>query len=316
MNVQARELGKDPQVAVGIARNLLRTQLLQRGVHLVGRSLCRVEEDHAVVFDHVSGEKRRVIGHDVRRGKRLHLCEQIQRQALRARHRVVVEEVIDDPRGGFPSHPPLHAGHALAFPVGRGDRHVVVVSGFGVPRAVHLGVEGPVGDVEALDGVDECRPPQPSRRQPLAPPPLADALAHGAGINAERQHAGGADGRLDLLIGHERRRAAELAVLPHARRIEHHHRLAALALHAVAFRLPAARLVGQFAQRPREVLFGDFPRGPIDLIRRLGATERAHELLLRRVPLGLRAAGRALVLVDREDLVQRTNPDPLDYADM
>jgi hypothetical protein len=37
------------------------------------------------VLDDVAGEKRRVVGHHVLSGKRLHLPQQLDREALRAR---------------------------------------------------------------------------------------------------------------------------------------------------------------------------------------------------------------------------------------
>ena len=47
----------------------------------------------------------------------------------------------------------------------------------------------------------------------LLAPPAADVVAHLVAIHPERQHALRTDGRLDFLVVHQRRRAAELAVL-------------------------------------------------------------------------------------------------------
>jgi hypothetical protein len=70
-------------------------------------------------------------------------------------------------------------------------------------------------------------------------------------IDLEGQQAERPDGRADLLVVHERRRAAELAVLAHPLGFEHHHSPAALALHAAARGLPAALAVRQIAERGR-----------------------------------------------------------------
>ena len=113
---------------------------------------------------------------------------------------------------------------------------------------------------------------------------------------SKRQDALRTDGRSDLLVVHERGRAAELAVLSDARRIEHHHGAARLALDAATLRLPAAFLLGQLAQRLHQIELDDLPLLAIDLVRRLGSAERAHELLRGRIPLRLRTAGGALVL--------------------
>ncbi len=122
---------------------------------------------------------------------------------------------------------------------------------------------------------------QPSGASHLLATSARMSVAHAVAVDLERQHALRADRRLDLLVGDERRRAAELAVLPHARGLEHHHRVAALALHAAALGLPAALVVGQLAQRRDEVeLPPTLPVVAIEPVRRLGAAERAHELLL------------------------------------
>ena len=124
---------------------------------------------------------------------------------------------------------------------------------------------------------------------------LADLLADGRFRDLERQQALRPDGRLDLVVGDQRRRSAEVAALRDALRIEHRDRLAALALHAAALGLPAAVGVGDLAERANEIELLD-RAGLRDLVRRFGAAERADQLLLARVPLGLRAAGRAGVL--------------------
>ena len=99
-----------------------------------------------------------------------------------------------------------------------------------------------------------------ARREPSASPPAADVVANPARVDSKRQHALRADRRPDLLVVHERRRAAELAVLADPRRIEHHDRTTGLALDAAPLGLPAALLVGQLAQRLDQIELDDLAR--------------------------------------------------------
>ena len=85
----------------------------------------------------------------------------------------------------------------------------------------------------------------------------------------EWQQALRADGRLDLLVVHQRRRPAEFAVLADPRRVVDHHRLAALALHAAPLGLPAPLLGREVAQRRDQVDLPDLARVPVSLVRRL-----------------------------------------------
>src|SRR5690606_13540059 len=113
-----------------------------------------------------------------------------------------------------------------------------------------------------------------------------DGLAHLRRAGVEGQQALRTDRRLDLVVAHERRRAAELAVLPDRRRVVDHHRLAAAALHAARRRLPAAQVVGQLTQRRDEIDLLDGAGAGIERVRRLGPAERADQALTRSIPLG------------------------------
>src|SRR5690606_3768264 len=64
----------------------------------------------------------------------------------------------------------------------------------------------------------------------------------------------------------------------------------AAALHAAALDLPAPLLVRQLPQRTDEIDLLDRARRRIDLVGRLGAAERADQLLLAGMPRRLRAA--------------------------
>ena len=210
----------------------------------------------------------------------------------------------------------------LSLVVAIGFGRVVVVARLGLPRAHDLRVERPVRNVDALDGVDQRAGLQTSRRQPLALVPAADLLADGGLGDLERQQALRPDRRLDLLVVDELRRSAELAALPDALRIEDRDRLAAPALHRAPLGLPAAQIVRHLAQRAHQVQLQDLS-GRADVVGGLGAAERAHELLLAGIPLGLCPARRARVLLERdgshllrEVFVERRALDPPGRADL
>ena len=167
---------------------------------------------------------------------------------------------------------------------------------------MHLRVECPVRDVEAFDRVDEGRECQFPRRKPAALPPPPNIVAHATGVYSKRQDALRTDRRSDLLVVDESRRAAELAVLPDSRWIEHHHGAARLALDAATLRLPAAVFLGQVAKRLHQIELDDLALLAIDLIGRLGPAERAHKLLRCGIPLRLGTAGGALVFLECCDL--------------
>jgi hypothetical protein len=183
-------------------------------------------------------------------------------------------------------------------------------------------VERPVRNVEAAHRVHERRPREASRREPLAAPPAPDVVADAIVVYAKRQDAGWADRRLDLVVVHERGRAAEFTVLTYACRVEHHHCAAALTFDAAALRLPPAHFLGQLAQRPHEIQFHDQTCLAVDPIWRLRAAERTDELLPGRAPFGLCAAGRAGMFLERGNLCgHRELPAepcclPSDYAFM
>src|SRR5262249_59557522 len=187
---------------------------------------------------------------------------------------------------------------AVAVRVGFG--RVVVVPRFGFPRADDLRVERPVRNVNPLDRIDERSHLQRARGQPLALVPAVDLIADVVLSDLERQQALRTDRCLDFLVIDELWRAAELAALPDAVGIEHRDGLAALTLYRPLLGLPPALFVGNLAQRLDEIEFLDFARRR-DLVRRFRPAERAHEFLLARIPLGLRAAGRTRMLVERAD---------------
>src|SRR5262245_15695934 len=172
--------------------------------------------------------------------------------------------MIDDAGRRLPTDAPFLADNGPALVVAAFDVDVIVVTGLRIPRAMRARVERPVRDVETLDGVDERRPREAAGREPLAAPPAADVVAHAIAIDAKRQHAFGANRRLDVFIGDERRRAAELAVLADARRAVDHDRPAALALHAAALLGRPAFRGGGITESGIELALADLAHRAID----------------------------------------------------
>ena len=156
-----------------------------------------------------------------------------------------------------------------------------------------------------MNRIDERPAFQLARREPLARVPAADALANLTLRDLEREQALGPDRSLDFLVVDERGRSAEAAVLADAPGLEHAHGLAAAALHGARAWPPLPQTFGHLAQRPHQVDLLDCTGRRVRLVRRLGAAERAHEALPCRVPLRLRTAGGAGMLLDRGDVGHR-----------
>ena len=213
---------------------------------------------------------------------------------------VVVEEMLQPAGRGLPADV-LHLSRLRApVIVGVALRRVVVVPGFSRPRRVHVRIEGPVRQVDALDRVGERAPLQRVGCEPEFPVPPANAVARLVFADLERQHALRPERILGLLVRDQLRRPAELAALCLSLRIQHRDRLAALAFHVALFRLPPALVVGDAAQRGDQVVFDDPTRRRVDLRRRRRAAERADQRLLGRIPDRFRAACRTGELVLRE----------------
>ena len=195
----------------------------------------------------------------------------------------------------------LRAAAAVGVRLGR----VVVVTGLGAPRRVDLRIECPVGKIHTLHGVGEGAALQRVRREPQLSVPGADAIARLVLGNFERQHALRPERFLALLVGHELRRPAELAALCLPCRIEHGDRLTALAFDVTLLDLPAPRVVAEAPQRRHQVVLDDLAGVGVELRRRGGAAERAHQRLLGRIPYRFRAAGGARELLLRDGFPER-----------
>ena len=209
---------------------------------------------------------------------------------------IVVEEMLHAARRGLPAHvldlPRLRPPSGLVR-----FRRVVVVARLGGPLRVHARVERPVRQVDAAHRVGQRPALERGRREPQAAVPRADAIARIRLAHPERQHALRPRRRRRFGVGHERGRAAELAVLRLAGRVEHRDGVAAPALDLAPVVRRSTRT--DDAQGAGEIVLDD-RAGGIQSRRRFGAAERADELLLRRIPRGLAAAGGTRELRQRD----------------
>ena len=286
---------------MGIAGDLPGAHVVELALHLHLRILGGFEQHHAVVLDHEPRQIAGAVRHELAGRKRLDLLQQRLGNALRPGHRLVVEEMAHLSGRRLPADvahlPRLPAPLIVAVCLGR----VVVMAGFGPPRTDDMRVEGPVGNVDAVHAIDERPPPERVRRQPLRAVPPADLLAHLDVGDLERQQALRPDRRLDLIVGHQRRRAAEVAVLPDALGIEDRHCLAALTLHRPLLHHPAAVFIRDVAKRRREIELPDLT-GRVDGERGDGPAESTDQRLSGRIPFGLRAAGGTGIFMESGDV--------------
>ena len=180
-----------------------------------------------------------------------------------------------------------------------------MVAGLGGPVGVDVGVEGPVGQIDAVQRVGEGGAFQFVRRPPAAAIPGAELVADLGGGNDGWQQAFRRDRRPGRSsIGTIDGRAAEIAALGGAVGIENADGLAALAFHGFFLGPEPAVASGVIgSERCFQIMFDDrrahgvFAIGP----RQDGAAIRAGEGLFGGVPLRIPAAFRAGMFAQRAD---------------
>src|SRR5687767_3824718 len=118
-------------------------------------------------------------------------------------------------------------GSSLSITIGLSG--VIVITALRGPMRMHPRVEGPIGNVNAMQCVRERGSFEPVRREPSRFVPATQFIAHLHLIERERQHTLRADRRFHLLIRDDLRRTAELAALRHLAAIKDRDRLATLA---------------------------------------------------------------------------------------
>ena len=188
-------------VSPGTARCCHRSELL---CHLVDRALRRIDQHHLIMLDDESREHRGVVGHEISRRKRLDTLQQVDPDALRPGYRFIIEEVLDAARRRLPPDvldlACLRSPAAVAISLSR----VVIVARLRAPGTCRLRVEGPVRQIDAVNGVHERTPCQRVRREPLARVPPANLVANLRLRDLERQDALRCDRILRLGVVHER----------------------------------------------------------------------------------------------------------------
>ena len=222
----------DVEIALGVAGDFGGAELLGFAVHDFARMLGGGDEVDLILLDDPATEEAGVVGLQVGGGgEGLDLAQEVGLDAFGRGDEFVVEEMFERTGGGFPTGFLDLARLAPAFGVGEGFRLVVVIAGVGGPVGVDLGVEGPIRKVNAVDGVGEGAGFEFVRGKPTVAIPFADFVADFRLGDLKFEQRFRADGCFDLIVRNERRGAAKVAPLGHARRIEDGDRLAALAFH-------------------------------------------------------------------------------------
>src|SRR5215510_2522293 len=192
-------------------------------------------------------------------------------------------------RAILPANPLYLSRLPSAFIVGVILRLVVVIPRLRGPLRVYLSVECPVRQVNAMYAIRQCRSPQFTRREPPAAVPAANRFANLRLADFEWEQALGAKNLFHVLVSDQLRRAAKIAILRHAARVEDRNGVAAFPLDRDLLRLPTAPAVRNVAQSHDQIMLDDFAVCA-DLRRRSCSAVCANQRLFRWVPLGLRAA--------------------------
>ena len=197
LNVCTGVVGAHLEIAERVALHLLPAQHADLRVHRVARALRRGHEIDLVALDDPAGDEARVVGLERLRRERLDAAQQLRVDAHRRADEIVVEVVLEPPRGRLPAHVlDLARAHlpALGIRFGR----VVVVARLRGPGGVDVRVERPVRQIHAAHRIGQRAPLQRRRREPELAVPGADAVARARLAHGERQHALGAERRLGL----------------------------------------------------------------------------------------------------------------------
>ena len=139
------------QVALGVAGHFARTHLPHGIVHLLAVEFGGLAQVDLVALHGPAAHEFGRVGLEVGGGReRLDLAQQPGVHAHGAGHQRVVEEVRELPGRGLPAHMADLARLRVAVGVAVGFGGVVVEAGVGLPGGLHMGVESPVGQVQAL----------------------------------------------------------------------------------------------------------------------------------------------------------------------
>ena len=159
-------------------------------------------------------------------------------------------------------------------------------------------IEGPIGQVHAMDRIGEGLLTEIRRGKPTFRVPLADALADLALGDTQGQQAFRPNGLLEFLVGHQCRRSTEITPLACLFGLEDRDGVAALAADGTGLGIPTARGIGQLFESLGQIVLEDclLLNQRLGVFAGRGGAVGADEGFGRRIPGGFSAAGRAVKL--------------------
>ena len=122
-----------------------------------------------------------------------------------AGHQFVIEEVFEFSGGRNPAHMLHLPGFQTAIGAAYLFGGVVIVAGLGAPARKCPGIEGPVRQIDALEGIGGSRFFQAAGCKPAFAVPGTQDVPHLCVVIFERQHALGRDGVAHRLVAHDGR---------------------------------------------------------------------------------------------------------------
>src|SRR5262245_42409099 len=208
----------------------------------------------------------------------------------------------------LPANPLYLSRLASAFFVGVILSLVIVIPRLRGQSREYLSVECPVRQITAMYAIRQRRSPHFTLREPPAAVQPANRFANLRLADFEREHALRAKNHFYVLVSDQLRRAAKIAILRDALRVEDRNGVAALTLDRDLLRLPTPPAVRNVAQRHDQIMLDDFAVCA-DLRRRSCSAVGANQRLFRRVPLGLRAARGTGVFLLSDCFLHRLDND-------
>ncbi len=129
----------------------------------------------------------------------------------RACHQFIVKEMLQAARCRLPAHMAYLARADVAIGIAVLLGRVVVKTGIGPPLGLHMGIKGPVRQVDAFERIGQRRVLELVGGKPAAAIPFADQVAHLPVADLERQQALRRDRIIALFMRLDRRGAAKVA---------------------------------------------------------------------------------------------------------
>ena len=295
------EGGAHGEIALGVAGDFAGTELAKFLFHDGTGVGGGGDEIDLVLFDDPTGEEGGVVGSEIVGGEGFDFGEEILGDAAGAADEFVVEKLIEFARGVDPADFAHLAALGASVGVAVAFAFEVIMAGFGGPGGMGLGVESPVREVSAVEGVGEGAAFKFVGGEPVGAIPFADGFADFAVGDFKREQTFRANGCLDFGVRSEGGRTAEIAPLGDASDGKNADRLAALAFDGDLGGRPAAFILGDFAQRGGEIVLDDFAGDTFFKLRN-GAAKWAAQFLGGGFPKSLGTASGTVVFGGGENL--------------